>query len=123
MNDEQIINSHQSLLARIEEVKAQKKIHEKQLQEIIREFADGLDHVKIIKRYLRELAEDKQIQTDVTKIAATVGKDFFIGKIFGKYRSMAGFLSSIIIENISSKYINKYAYKFIDNVRTLIATK
>lgn len=123
MNEGQVINSYPSLLARIEEVKKQKKVHEIQLQEITREFADGLDHVKIIKRYLNELAEDKQIQTDVTKIAATVGKDFIIGKVFGKYRSIAGFVSSILIENVSSKYLNKYAGNFINNIKTLLVTK
>ncbi len=123
MTAHQAITSHATLLERMEELKAERTIHERKLQEISKEFVESLNPAKKVKRFFHEMAADKDIQTDLSKIAVTAGSDFLIGKTFGKYRSIAGFVSSLVIENVSSGFLNKHIYNFINNVKKSTLSK
>lgn len=123
MIQKQEITSYASLLVRMEVLKAERKLHENNLDELSKEFVESLNPTKKIKGFLNVMAADKEVQTDISKIAVKAGTDFLIGKTFGKYRTIAGFVGSLILENVSSGFLNKRIYNLINSVKKTTLSK
>lgn len=123
MIQKQEITSYASLLVRMEVLKAERKLHENNLDELSKEFVESLNPTKKIKGFLNVMAADKEVQTDISKIAVKAGTDFLIGKTFGKYRTIAGFVGSLILENVSTGFLNKRIYNLINSVKKTTLSK
>ena len=123
MIQKQEITSYASLLVRMEVLKAERKLHENNLDELSKEFVESLNPTKKIKGFLNVMAADKEVQTNISKIAVKAGTDFLIGKTFGKYRTIAGFVGSLILENVSSGFLNKRIYNLLNSVKKTTLSK
>ncbi len=107
------IYDHATLLIRIRQLRADKKIQEEELKCRFSEFVDTLNPLAIVKGSLHDLASDKEIQFDLAKVALNMGSNLIIDQVFGKYRSIKGFFSSVLVENISNGFINSGAIKIL----------
>lgn len=105
------VYDHASLILRIKQLKTDKKTQEDELQIRFSEFMGTLNPLAIVKGSLRELAGDKEIQFDLAKVALNIGSNLIIDQVFGKYRSIKGFFSSVLFENISNSLINNSTVK------------
>lgn len=115
------IDSYDALKMRIEALRLQKNEQEIQLKKSIKAFTKTLSPAHLIKKSLHQLSADEGVKTDLTKVTLNTGVDFLIGKIFGKYSSVKGFLGATIAEKASRLIINednsKMFFKIIDVIK------
>jgi hypothetical protein len=107
------MDTHTELLLRIKELKEEKGNQEIEITEQLKEIIDNFNSFSIIKNNLHELTHDKEVQLDVSKIGLDIGATFIIDKLLGRNNSIKGFLSSIIVEKISSSFIKNNTSKII----------
>jgi hypothetical protein len=100
------IESYSDLILQITLIKTTKKQQEIELRKDFNEFTQSLNPVQIIQHGLSKLANDKTIKFNLKKIGMIAGADLLIDIIFGRNRSIKGFLSAVLVEKIASTYIN-----------------
>jgi hypothetical protein len=110
------INNLLSLNQRIAELRFQKYIQEEELKVQLKDFVKTLNPLVMAKESIRELARDKEVQFDLTKVGLNMGANFLIEKVIGRNKSVKGFLSSILIEKVSTAFINNNAPKIISGI-------
>lgn len=121
--DNIIISNRAALQARIKELRLEKSAQEIEIKEHFKEFAASFNSFTLVKEYLHELAQDKEVQLDIGKVGLEVGTTFIIDKVLGRNNSIKGFLSSIVAEKISSSLIENNAPKIISFFSNLINSK
>lgn len=105
------ITSHASLQVRINELKRERSTQEERLKYAFQAFAHTHSPLSIIKGSVKGLTQDKELRTDMVKAGLNLGTDFIIERLLGRSRSVKGFLSSILVENLSTPLINKWVNK------------
>ncbi|MBL0309933.1 MAG: hypothetical protein IPP77_09725 [Bacteroidetes bacterium] len=119
MENPEIFN-HADLMIRIAQLREKKVEQEEDLKLTFREFANTLNPVMIVKQSLHELATDTDVKVDVVKVGLNLGTSFLIDMVFGRNRSVKGFISSVILEKISTSLINNNVSKIISGVSSLL---
>ena len=114
------IVSHADLLAHIAQLKVEKRQQEAEIKQNFRDFTQGLNPVAIIKQSLGELAEDKTVQFNLTKMGLIAGTDFVIDQVLGRNRSVKGFLSSVLVEKFTGDLINNNASAVLAGISNLM---
>ncbi len=100
------ISNQSELQFRIMQLKSEKLSQEIELKVKVKEFVYTLSPVSIVKNSLRDLVSDKEVRFDMAKVGLNVGANFLIDKVVGRNRSIKGFLGSLLIEKVSSSFIN-----------------
>ena len=113
------IASYKELQQQIALTKAEKVLEELNVQYAFQEFVHTLNPVSIFKNSIHNLTQDKEVQVDLTKAALNVGANFIIDKSLGKFNSIKGFISSLVVENISKSFINNNSSKIISLIGKL----
>lgn len=114
------ISGHADLLLRIEELKLEKFYWEETFKRSLNELVLSFSPVSMVKDSIHKLVTDKQVRTDLMTVGLNAGSDFIIDKVLGRNRSIKGFLSSLLVEKISSNYINKNSSTIIAGIKRLI---
>lgn len=84
------IKSHRQLKMRVAELREQREHHWKIVRERTGEIYDTVKNpAPIIKRALNDLASDKDVRTDLLKLALRYGSRFFSRKATEKARAYA----------------------------------
>ena len=122
MNRPQISNLAE-LELHVQYLKTQKRQQETQLKTTFNELIDTLNPVSIAKESLHKLAGDLEVQFDVVKMGLNVGANLIIDKVLGKHQSVKGFLSSIVMEKLSTIVINNNATDIVLGITDLIIGK
>lgn len=107
------ITNHSELQFRIMQLKSEKLSQEIELKVKVKEFFYTLSPVSIVKNSLRDLVSDKDVRFDMAKVGLNVGANFLIDKVVGRNRSIKGFLGSLLIEKVSSSFINNNASSIV----------
>jgi len=100
------IGSHAELALRIMQLKGEKFQQEEEIKRSFKEFTYTLNPISIVKESIHELAHDKEVQVDILKVGINVGANFLIGKVLGKNNSIKGYLSTMLVQTISSSFIH-----------------
>lgn len=101
------ISGYAGLKFRILELRAEKSMQEQEIRNKFRELADNLDPILIVKRRLHEMAGDKELQVDLLQVGLNIGSNFIINRVLGKNRSIKGFISALLFQQLSALLINK----------------
>jgi len=101
-------------------LKMDKTRQEEKLKLNVKEFINALSPASIVKNSLHELAGDKEVQVDLLKVSLNTGANFLIDKVLGKNKSIKGFLSSLLVEKVSSSLINNNASKIVSKIGQLL---
>ena len=99
------LSNHTDLQLRIAQLKAETKIQDEVLLQTFKGFVETLNPITIAKASIHDFAGDRQVQFDVVKVGLNLGTNFIIEKMLGR-GSIKGYLSSVIVEKISSAIIN-----------------
>ena len=75
------------------------------------------------KSAIHELVEDKGVQFDLIKGGMNLGANYLIETVFNKQGSIKGFLSSMVLEKLSSTFIQANAGNIIMGVTGLFSRK
>jgi hypothetical protein len=117
------ICSHSELMLQIMRLKAEKLEGEKELSYKFKELVYTFNPVSLVKKSIHDLADDTDVKYDLAKIGLNVGANFLIDQLLGKNRSVKGFLSSLVVEKISSSYINNNLSSIIAGIGKLFTKK
>ena len=115
--------THAEILLRIAELKAEKLTREDYLKHTLNEFVYALNPVSIVKKSLHGFVTDKQVQVDLAKAGLNVGANFIIDQALGRYRSVRGFVSSVLVEKFSPAFINNNISKIFSGIISLVRKK
>jgi hypothetical protein len=102
------INSIDDLSQRIDQLRKDKLRQEVELNVVLNEFAVSLNPLLMIKNSMHEVVVNKEAKDDLLKVGLNLGTNFIIEKIL-KRHTLKGYLSSIIVEKISTSVINSGA--------------
>lgn len=100
------INCSDDLSLRIAQLRIDKLKQEAELKIKFSEFAETLNPVLILKKSVHEMVVDKEVKDDLLKVGLNLGTNFIIEKVLGR-KSVKGYLSSVIVEKISTSLINR----------------
>lgn len=112
------ITNHKELMLRIEQLKIESRHHEIELTNSIHEFVDGLKPATLIKNTLHNLMHNDEVRHDVGGLGLNFGLGFLINKIFGRSKSLKGFVGTSFLKGISGTLLNTYSgniFNFIKN--------
>lgn len=91
-------SAHSQLLLRIEQLKINKTNEERRIKNTYKELSANFNPSLIIKTSLHELALDSVVQFDMTKMGLYAAANFAIDKIFGRNKTLKGFINSLTAE-------------------------
>ncbi len=120
MENKKILN-HTELSMCIMQLKSDILLQEDELKHKFKEFLFTLNPISIVKDSIHQLARDKEVQFDLTKVGLNVGANFLIDQVLGRNRSIKGFLSSLLVEKFSNTFINKNASGIISGISKLLS--
>lgn len=115
------INSYEELLLQISTKKQIKLEEEAELKCLIKDFVHSFSPSSIIKNSLHELNHDKEVGFDLAKLGMNIGANLLIDKTLGRNKSIKGFLSSLLIEKISSVLISRNGSKIVTSIKNFIS--
>ncbi|HAX96709.1 MAG TPA: hypothetical protein DCY35_09365 [Prolixibacteraceae bacterium] len=78
------ITNYTGVAIRIMHLKQEKLRQEDELKYELKEFVYNLSPVSMVKQSRHKLAEDREVQIDLTKIGLNWGANFLIDRILGK---------------------------------------
>jgi hypothetical protein len=107
------INNHKALSLRILQLKSDKLRQEIELKESFHNLVESFNPVTVVKETFLGLSKDKEVKTGFAKIALNMGFNFLIDKALGKNKDVKGYLSSVLVENISGSFINNNTPKIL----------
>lgn len=96
------------LLILIEHIKIQKRIQEQELATCAKNFFLTLNPVSFIKDSVHSLVSDPDVTYDLANAGAQMGTNIVIDMVLGRYRSVKGFVGSVVLEKIFQPYISQY---------------
>lgn len=114
------IRNHQELLARIHALKVEKIACEEELKVTIKQFVTSLNPLAMMKESLHELANDKDVRLDASKVGLNIITSFILDRLLGRQRSVKGFLSSLLIEKLATIFIAKNGAPIVEELRKWI---
>jgi len=100
------ISNYKELQTTIAALKARKMTQEKELKITLKEVMKEFDHMSIVKSYLHEMAENRQVQSDMVKIGLHVGTNILINVVTNKFIQVKSFFVRLIGQNVFSLLSN-----------------
>ncbi len=100
------VTAYTDLQIQIATLKKQKLAKEEELKVQFSELANQANPIKIAKEYLSSILEDKDLKLNISKVGINLGTNFLIEKVLGRNKSIKGYLSSMLVEKISTSIIN-----------------
>lgn len=113
-----IITNHTELLLQIEELRYLKNIQEDKLKQTFSELGNVINLVSMIKG-----ESNNNSQNDLLKTGVNMAVDLVIDLTLGKFRSVKGFLSSVMVEKFTTLLINNNLGNMISGITQLIHKK
>jgi len=117
------ITSHDELISRIIYLKADKQMQEESLKIKFRDFASNLDFGFLLNNDGNKAVASNNIVYNLVKVVLNKGANFIIDKFLGKNRSFKGFLSSLLVEELSTLLINSNINSIISGFSRLIHSR
>jgi len=87
------ITNYKDLKLTIIALRAKKEAQEAGLKITMREFVKGFDLMAMVKSNLRDIAEDKEVRSDLMKIGLHAGTNFLIKLVANKFGRAKMFMS------------------------------
>lgn len=117
------ITNHTQLQLHIMHLKSKKLSQETELKHSVKEFVYSISPIAIMKDSLHSLVQDKEVRMDMAKVGLNIGANFLIDKVVGRNRSINGFLGSLLIEKISTSFINSNSNSIVSGISKLFSAK
>jgi hypothetical protein len=113
-----IITNHTQLLERIAELNKQKDVQEIELQDTFKEIALTLNLVSLFKK---STTDNRPL--DLAKSGVNMVLDLIIDLSLGKYRSIKGYLSAIMVERFTAMLVESNILTIISGIQSLFSKK
>lgn len=118
-----VINNHKDLALHILQLKSERMREEIELKNSFSNLVASLSPSNIVKNSLTELIHNKDLKLDLATAGISLGARFLIDSIFGKNKSLKGYLSSVFVDKIATNLITNNSSKIISVFTNLLAPK
>ncbi len=115
------IATQKDIKLRILQLKAEQNQATENLKASFLDMKEVLRPANLAKNVFNDLAQDKQVQQDLTQLGLTFGSNLLIGYIFGKNKNFKRFVGSSVLEQFSTSFIQNNIPLIMDYLRLLIA--
>lgn len=102
-----IMDHFKSLDLKLVKLKADKTIQEEAIKDTAKKLANEFNPISLAKDAISELAEDKHVQTDVTKLGINFGISLLANKLVTNQKGLKGLMMTMLITKISSYAIEQ----------------
>lgn len=102
---------HANLLTRMDELRILKTVQEAKIKEQFQDLKNSLNIGTVLKESINHLAEDKDTQKDIIKIATATGTNYLIEKVLGSNGSIKRYLASQLAEKVSNSFLGNLISK------------
>ena len=121
MQQIEILN-HDDLLERIKGLRLEKTERESELITSIKIEIESFDQMKVIKRYIQEIASDNEIKSNLAKIGINIGVKFLVNKFFSspQNETVPGYIQQfkkMVIQNATPRVVLGFQ-NFLQRKRT-----
>jgi hypothetical protein len=96
------MENYKSLETKILELRARKKAQERAIKESAKSLVTEFSPVTLAKNTIFELADDKEVQADVTKIGLNIGIGLLVNKLVSRQSGFKGVLMTLLVSKLSS---------------------
>ena len=110
------VKNYEDLSFLILQLKEDRMLREEEFKGQFNRLIESFNPITILKTSLFKLAQEKNLLMEVGKVGLIVGSHFLIDRILGKFKSIKGFLSSVLVENIATKLIEDNTSKIISGI-------
>ncbi|MES2617154.1 MAG: hypothetical protein V4613_04705 [Bacteroidota bacterium] len=100
------IKDYTDLMISIKLLKEKKFRQETELKSIFKNFANAHDPISILKGSIKSISSNREIQGDLLKVTINTGVHYLMGKILNRNLPIKDFLSSVMVEKISTTLTN-----------------
>lgn len=122
MENQKILN-HLELTSRINYLKLEKFKQEEEIINSYKEFVVALNPISILKESIIKRTENRDEKIDLFKIGMNTVTNFLINRYWNKNRSTKVLISTVLIELISTVFINKNTSKILLTISNLMQGK
>ncbi|MBC7864686.1 MAG: hypothetical protein IAF38_17060 [Bacteroidia bacterium] len=102
------ITSHAELELRIMQLNLLKAEQEIKIKINVKEIGYSLQPQVLVKKALKNLSGNPEVQQEIGSTGLTLGTNFLIGKLMGKNSSIKGYLASVLMQKVSSYFFAKH---------------
>jgi hypothetical protein len=113
------IRNHVELSYRIMKLNELRAEQEEVIKRDVKELYYSFHPTELIKKLWSDVKGDTETKNNLGKAGLNFGADLLIGKIFGRNKSIKGFLTSVLVEKLASYFLNKNSDKIMDGVSKL----
>jgi hypothetical protein len=103
------MDNFKSLELKLHQLKADKTAQEQAIKDTTKNLLNEYNPVQLAKNAISELAEDKHVQTDVTKLGINFGFSLLANKLVTKQKGIKGLVMTMLVTKISSFAIEQGA--------------
>lgn len=96
------MDNFKSLELKILQLRADKLAQEQAIKETTKSLVDEYNPVRLAKNAIFELAEDKHVKTDVTKLGINFGLSLLANKLVTKQKGLKGLIVTMVITKLST---------------------
>ncbi|HSZ73136.1 MAG TPA: hypothetical protein VK750_10715 [Cytophagaceae bacterium] len=107
------IKNHTELRFKLMQLKNLRAEQELELKRGIKELYQSMHPVNLLRSTISEIASDKQVQYDATKIGLNMGSEFLIGKLMGSNTSIKKYIGSLILQKATDYFIANHPEKIV----------
>lgn len=114
------ISNYPELLLHIMHLKQEKFRQEDEIKYTVRELIFLLNPVTMVKKGIREMAEDSEAKFDLVKVGLDLGMTMVINRIMRNTRGIKGLIGKLLIGKFSSSFLYKNVGKIVAGIRNRI---
>lgn len=103
------MDNFKSLEQKLLQLKADKTAQEQAIKETTKNLLNEFNPVRLAKNAIFELAEDKHVQTDVTKLGINFGLSILANKLVTRQKGIKGIMMTMLITKLSTFAIEQGA--------------
>ncbi len=107
------------LLREIELIKSKKRTEQEELVNCFNQFVYTLHPVSILKNSINSLVTDPDVTFDLANAGAQMGTNIVIDLVLGRYRSVKGFIGSILLEKVIQPYLRQFVSNQLNKSRKI----
>ena len=115
------IHTYEELTLYINQLNSLKETQEIELKKSLNEVYKNFQLKNIIKKTVKDLANDTEFREDSYKAAGNMATDFIVGRLFNKNNSIRGFITTILIEKLVTPLLKNNKDKVLTFITDLFA--
>lgn len=114
--------SMSDLTTRMLQLQSEKQVLEQQIKASVEDLVDSISPARAIRNIVGEVLSDKEIHHDLASFGLHMGANLITYKVLGKNKSIKGYLSSTLVQQITTSLIKNNMPTILTGINLLLDT-